>query len=65
MEYSQYAQLGLYKRASGLSPDLEFLLWNKVATMGKDVVEVIGAIGAQFGGSLEGLRDSVTPVGVH
>jgi hypothetical protein len=33
--------------------------------VGEDIVEVIGSIGAQFDGFLEGLRDSVASVDVH
>jgi len=30
--------------------------------VGEDIVEIIGAVGAQFNGFLEGLGDSVPPV---
>jgi hypothetical protein len=39
--------------------------WNKGATVGKDVVKVIGAVSAQFDGFLEGLSHSVASVGIH
>ena len=39
--------------------------WDKGATVGKDIVEVIGAVSAQFDGFLEGLGHSVAAVSIH
>jgi hypothetical protein len=39
--------------------------WEQSTTVGEDIVEVIGAIGAQLDSFLEGLRDSVASVDVH
>ena len=39
--------------------------WEQSATVGEDIVEVIGAIGAQFDSFLEGLGDSVASVDVY
>ena len=39
--------------------------WNKGATVGKDIVEVIGAVGAQLNGFLQGLSDSVPSVDIN
>ena len=39
--------------------------WEQSTAVGEDIVEVIGAIGAQLDSFLEGLRDSVASVDVH
>lgn len=39
--------------------------WNESAPVGEDIIEVIGAIGAQFDGFPKGLSHGVATVGIH
>jgi hypothetical protein len=39
--------------------------WGYSAAVGEDIVEVIGAVGAQLNGFLEGLSDRVPSVDIH
>ena len=39
--------------------------WHQRPTVGKDVMEVIGAVGTQFNGFLKALSDSVASMNIH
>jgi hypothetical protein len=39
--------------------------WGQSAAVGEDIVEVIGAVGAQFNGFLQSLSDRLPSVDIH